>query len=157
MQLSPISAKSIAAAMGATIYPAPYAALVKGRQKRKLGEHFGLTHFGVNLTHLSPGATSALLHSHSKQEEFILVLEGSPTLVLGETEYVLHPGDCYGFPAGTGVAHQLINRSEENVSYLEIGDRIAGDEVEYPKDDLKATQLPNGQWAITHKDGRAYE
>jgi uncharacterized cupin superfamily protein len=153
---SPISAESISAVMGKTIYPEPYAALVKGRLKRKLGEYFGLTHFGVNLTHLSPGAISALAHSHSKQEEFILVLEGTPTLVLGKEEFVLHPGDCYGFKAGTGIAHQLVNRSEERVTYLEIGDRTEGDEVEYPNDDLKATQLPNGEWALTHKDGRAY-
>ncbi len=156
MKQSPISAESISAPFGKTIYPEPYASLVKGRQKRKLGEYFGLTHFGVNLTHLSPGAVSALAHSHSKQEEFILVLEGSPTLVLGEEEFVLHPGDCYGFKAGTGIAHQLINRSEENVTYLEVGDRTEGDEVEYPNDDLKATQLSNSEWALTHKDGRAF-
>jgi uncharacterized cupin superfamily protein len=162
---SPILAKSIPASMGKTIYPEPYASLVKGRLKRKLGEFFRLTNFGVNLTHLSPGAISALAHSHSKQDEFIFVLEGTPTLVLGEQEFTLNPGDCYGFTAGTGIAHQLINRSEEDVTYLEIGGcfavalcakRTEGDEVEYPNDDLKATQLPNGEWALTYKDGRAY-
>jgi uncharacterized cupin superfamily protein len=142
--------------MGKTNYPEPYASLVKGRLKRKLGECFGLTNFGVNLTDLSPGAMSALAHSHSKQDEFILVLEGTPTLVLGKEEFTLNPGDCYGFKAATGLAHQLVNRSEENVTYLEIGDRTEGDEVEYPNDDLKATQLPNGKWALMHKDGRAY-
>lgn len=156
MKQSPISAKSIPAIMGKTIYPEPYASLVKGRLKRKLGELFGLTNFGINLTHLSPGARSALVHSHSKQDEFIFVLEGTPTLVLEKEEFTLNPGDCYGFKAGTGIAHQLVNRSEESVTYLEIGDRTEGDEVEYPNDDLKATQLPNGEWALTHKDGRAY-
>jgi uncharacterized cupin superfamily protein len=136
---SPISAKSIPASMGKTNYPAPYAFLVEGRLKRKLGESFGLTNFGVNLTHLSPGAMSALAHSHSKQDEFIYI-----------------PGDCHGLKAGTGIAHQLVNRSEENVTYLEIGDRTIGDEVEYPNDDLKATQLSNGEWMMTHKDGRPY-
>jgi uncharacterized cupin superfamily protein len=153
---SPISAQSVPATSGKTIYPAPYAAQVKGRLKRKLGECFGLTQFGVNLTHLSPGAVSALAHSHSKQDEFIFILEGTPTLVLGEEEFHLNPGDCYGFKAGTGIAHQLVNRSQETVIYLEIGDRTEGDEVEYPNDDLKATQLPNGKWILTHKDGRAY-
>ncbi len=152
----PISAASISAPLGKTIYPVPYAALVQGRLKRKLGEHFGLTNFGVNLTQLAPNAISALAHCHSKQEEFIFVLEGNPTLVLGDEEFGLKPGDCYGFPADTGIAHQLINRSGETVTYLEIGNRTPGDQVEYPNDDLKATQLPNGQWAITHKDGRAY-
>jgi uncharacterized cupin superfamily protein len=142
--------------MGQTIYPAPYAALVQGRLKRKLGEYFGLTNFGVNLTDLLPGAVSALTHSHSKQDEFILVLTGALTLILGQEEFVLNPGDCYGFKAGTGIAHQLVNRSQESVTYLEIGDRTEGDEVEYPDDDLKATQLVNGIWMLTHKDDRPY-
>jgi uncharacterized cupin superfamily protein len=153
---SPISAKSIPAPMGKTIYPQPYASLVEGRLKRKLGDFFGLTNFGVNLTDLSPGAMSALAHSHSQQDEFIFVLEGTPTLLLGKEEFILHPGECYGLKAGTGITHQLVNQSHENVTYLEIGDRTKGDEVEYPNDDLKATQSTNGLWTLTHKDGRPY-
>lgn len=156
MKRSPISAKSVPAPSGKTIYPEPYAALVAGRLKRKLGEFFGLTNFGVNLTHLAPGAMSALAHTHSKQDEFIFVLAGIPTLILGEEEFVLNPGECYGFKAGTAIAHQLVNRSQIEVTYLEIGDRTAGDEVEYPNDDLKATQLTDGVWMLTHKDGRPY-
>ena len=156
MEPSPISATSIPAPMGKTIYPEPYASLVKGRLKRKLGEFFGLTNLGVNLTRLAPGAISALAHSHSKQDEFIFIVEGHITLLLGEAEFTLNPGDCYGFKAGTGIAHQLMNRSAETVTYLEIGDRTAGDEVDYPNDDLKAIQLADGEWVITHKDGRGY-
>jgi uncharacterized cupin superfamily protein len=156
MNQLPISAQSVPATMGKTIYPEPYAAQVKGRLKQKLGECFGLTQFGVNLTHLSPGALSAIAHSHSKQDEFIFILEGTPTLVLGEQEFLMVAGDCYGFKAGTGIAHQLVNRSSEIVTYLEIGDRTAGDEVDYPNDDLQATQLTDGTWKIAHKDGSTY-
>jgi uncharacterized cupin superfamily protein len=156
MNQLPISAQSVPATMGKTIYPEPYAAQVKGRLKQKLGECFGLTQFGVNLTHLSPGALSALAHSHSKQDEFIFILEGTPTLVLGEQEFLMVAGDCYGFKAGTGIAHQLVNRSSAIVTYLEIGDRTAGDEVDYPNDDLQVTQLTDGTWKIAHKDGSTY-
>jgi uncharacterized cupin superfamily protein len=156
MHQAPISAQSVPATMGKTIYPEPYASQVQGRLKRKLGEYFGLTQFGVNLTHLEPGAVSALAHSHAKQDEFIVVLEGTPTLVLGEQEFLLSAGDCYGFKAATGTAHQLVNRSQATVTYLEIGDRTTGDEVEYPNDDLKATQATDGAWILTHKDGSPY-
>lgn len=156
MHQAPISAQSVPATMGKTIYPEPYASQVKGRLKRKLGECFGLTQFGVNLTHLAPGAVSALAHSHSKQDEFIYVLEGSLILVLGDQEFVLNAGDCYGFKAGTGMAHYLVNRSQDTVTYLEMGDRTPGDQVEYPHDDLKATQATDGAWILTHKDGRPY-
>jgi uncharacterized cupin superfamily protein len=156
MNQSPISAQAVPATMGKTIYPEPYASQVKGRLKRKLGKCFGLTQFGVNLTHLSPGAVSALAHSHSKQDEFIFILEGTPTLVLGEQEFSMTAGDCYGFKAGTGIDHQLVNQSQEIAIYLEMGDRTEGDEVEYPNDDLKATQAKNGAWILTHKDDHPY-
>ena len=59
----------------ATNYPEPFASRMNGRLKRPLGDLFGLSNFGVNLTRLDPGASSALRHAHSKQDEFIYVLE----------------------------------------------------------------------------------
>ena len=156
MTQSPITATSIDAIMGKTIYPEPYASKVSGRLKRKLGDRFGLTNFGVNLTHLAPGSISGLRHCHFKQDEFIYILEGNPTLILGEEEFVLSPGECYGYPAGTGIGHHLVNRSTETVTYIEVGDRSPDDEVEYPDDDLKAKLQPSGEWKVTHKDDRPY-
>ncbi len=156
MPTKPVPAESIPLPPRKTVYPAPFASQVEGRVKRKLGDFFGLSNFGVNLTELAPGAVSALLHHHSRQDEFIYVLEGHPTLVLGDKEYRLDPGDCHGFKAGSGVASQLVNRSSAPVKYIEIGDRTEGDQVEYPNDDLKAVQLANGEWRLTHKDGRPW-
>jgi len=48
-------------------YPEPFASRLTGREKKPLGDPFGLSQFGVNLTKLSPGAVSALHHQHSKQ------------------------------------------------------------------------------------------
>jgi len=156
MRNEPISAESVLTRKGQTFYPEPFAAQVQGRTKRKLGDLFGLTNFGVNLTQLDPGAVSALLHFHSTQDELIFVLEGTPTLVAGEDEFKLAPGDCMGFKAGTGVAHQLANRSAESVTYLEIGDRSPNEETEYPNDDIKAELSPDGSWIFMHKDGTPY-
>ena len=64
-----------------------------GRVKHPLGDLFGLHNFGVNLTELTPGAVSSLLHRHSRQDEFIYVLEGELTLVTDEGEVVLR-GEC---------------------------------------------------------------
>jgi len=135
--------------------PEPFFSRMSKREKRPLGDAFGLENFGVNLTRLSPGGESALLHRHSRQDEFIYILEGAPTLVLEAEEIVLAPGMCAGFPA-RGAAHQLVNRTDRDVLYLEIGDRAAGDEGSYPKDDLKAALGLDGRWAFTHKDGRPY-
>lgn len=155
MKSVPVAAVSIPLPDKNTIYPHPFASRVAGRTKRRLGDHFGLTNFGVNLTELAPGAISALPHHHSKQDEFVYVVKGTPILVLGEEEFALKPGDCVGFKAGDGVAHQLVNRSGKPVIYLEAGDRTEGDEASYPHDDLKA-RLTKGAWQLAHKDGRPY-
>ena len=129
--------------------------MFEGREKKALGNAFGLTNFGVNLTRLSPGAISALKHVHSKQDEFVYILEGHPTLHTDGEGTVLAPGMCAGFKAGTGHAHQLANRSDQDVVYLEIGDRTPGDETCYPDDDLVARES-GGTWIFFHKDGRPY-
>jgi uncharacterized cupin superfamily protein len=77
-----------------TNYPTPFAARMEGREKRPLGDAFGLMNFGVNLTHLSPGAESALRHAHSRQDEFIYILSGQPTLITDAGEVRLEPGMC---------------------------------------------------------------
>jgi uncharacterized cupin superfamily protein len=133
-------------------YPPIFAARMAGRVKRPLGDAFGLRNFGVNLTELRPGACSALHHAHSRQDEFIFVLEGEPVLVTGDgLESPLRPGDCAGFPAG-GAAHHLENRTSSPVRYLEIGDRTEGDTASYPIDDLMALR-EDGAWRFRHKDG----
>src|SRR5271166_1802611 len=132
-------------------YPADLAARVAGREKRPLGDVFGLSMFGVNLTRLAPGAWSALHHRHSRQDELVYVLEGTPTLVTDAGATLLSPGMCAGFPAG-GSAHHLENRSAGDVVYLEIGARKAGDEVFYPVDDLQLVLGADGRRRFTHKD-----
>jgi uncharacterized cupin superfamily protein len=136
-------------------YPEPFFSRMAKREKRPLGDLFGLKNFGVNLTRLLPGGESALLHRHSKQDEFIYILEGEPTLVTDAGDVTLSPGMCAGFPAA-GIAHQLVNRTGSDVVYLEIGDRTAGDEGFYPKDDIQAVLGSDGKWQFTHKDGRPY-
>jgi uncharacterized cupin superfamily protein len=138
-----------------TSYPEPFAARMAGRLKRPLGDVFGLSNFGVNLTRLAPGAVSALRHAHSKQDELVYILEGHPTLHTDEGRTGLAPGMCAGFRKNTGNGHCLINETREDVVYLEIGDRTPGDEGSYPDDDIKAA-LVDGKWKFVHKDGSPY-
>lgn len=126
-------------------YPEPFASRMAGREKRALGDVFGLSNFGVNLTKLLPGAVSALRHAHSRQDEFIYILQGHPVLITDAGETQLSPGMCSGIKAGTGNGQQLLNRSSEEVMYLEIGDRSVGDSAVYPDDGLQAV-LVDGEW-----------
>ena len=139
----------------ASSYPEPFASRMAGRDKRPLGDLFGLTNFGVNLTRLAPNAMSALRHAHSRQDEFVYILQGHPTLQTDTGPVRLAPGMCAGFKAGTGKAYNLVNEAAEDGVCLEIGDRTPGDEATYPDDDVQAA-LVNGEWQFTHKDGRRY-
>jgi uncharacterized cupin superfamily protein len=147
-----IRADTIEAIKGSTIYPKPFRALVAGRIRRRLGDAVGLSHFGVNLTTLEPGAASSARHWHALEDEFIYVLEGEVTLVTEAGEKLMRPGMAAGFPAGEANGHQLINRSERPVTFIEVGDRRPGEEVRYPDIDLHM------RWAmaLTRKDGRPY-
>ena len=136
-------------------YPEPFYSQMTKRGKRPLGDMFGLTNFGVNLTRIAPGGASALRHAHVKQDEFVYILEGEPTLVTDVGRTRLKPGMCAGFKAGTGDAHHLVNETQADVVYLEIGDRTPGDAATYPDDDLAVT-LVDGTWRFTHKDGTPY-
>jgi len=138
-----------------TTYPEPFASRMQGRQKRQLGEFFGLQNFGVNLTHLAPGAISSLRHAHTKQDEFVYIVRGRPTLRTDQGRLQLSPGMCAGFRAGTGNAHHLHNETADEVVYLEIGDRLPGDEVRYPDDDLQVVRV-DGKGRYAHKDGTPY-
>lgn len=150
-----VEATQVAPRTKRSIYPEPFASRMAGREKRALGDVFGLSNFGVNLTKLLPGAVSALRHAHSRQDEFIYILQGNPVLITDAGETQLAPGMCSGIKAGTGNGQQLLNRSKEEVTYLEIGDRSAGDSVIYPDDDLQAV-LVDGEWKFAHKDGSPY-
>ena len=136
-------------------YPEPFASRMGERLKRPLGDLFGLKNFGVNLTRLSPGALSALHHTHSRQDEFIYVVEGEPTVFTDAGETRLRPGMVAGFAAG-GTAHHLENRTTSDCVILEVGDRSEGDEVRYPTDDIQAVMDSDGKWKFTHKNGDPY-
>ena len=138
-----------------TIYPPAYAAPLAGRAKRALGDVFGLSQFGVNLTVLAPGTASSERHWHEREDEFVYVLDGEVTLIDDHGEHVLKPGMCAGFKAGVANGHKLVNRSGAPVTVLEVGSRFEGDTAHYPEADMLAVK-ENGKFRILHKDGTPY-
>jgi uncharacterized cupin superfamily protein len=150
-----VEAAAVLARVQSSSYPEPFASRMEGRIKRPLSDLFGLKNFGVNLTTLRPRAISALHHRHSRQDEFIYVIAGEPTLLVDAGETKLFPGMVAGFAAG-GAAHHLENRTERDCVILEVGDRALGDEGTYPNDDIRAVMDADGRWHYTHKDGTPY-
>ena len=136
-------------------YPEPFRSRMGDRVKRRLGDACGLTRFGVNLVTLGPGGQSALRHWHTREDEFVYVLEGEVVLVTDAGEQVLRAGDCAGYPAGRSDGHHFVNRSAAPARYLEVGNRDPADRAFYPDDDLQmAGDRENVRYV--HKDGSAY-
>ena len=136
-----------------TFYPEPYASRVTPREKRRLGDAFGLTRIGINRTTLFPGKESSMRHWHTAEDEFIYMLEGEVTLRTGSGEQLLRAGMCVGFPAALGDGHQLINRSAKPAVYLEISNRDATDIVHYSDADVDMIATRAG---ITRRDGTPF-
>lgn len=126
-----------------------------GRSRRALGDARKLMNFGVNLTELAPGAWSSQRHWHTRQDEFVYVLEGEVTLITNAGEQVLTPGMCVGFPAGEADGHHLINRGSVPARFLEVGDRLQGDAGHYSEVDL-AARSGRTPYVFTRRDGSAY-
>jgi uncharacterized cupin superfamily protein len=127
-----------------TGYPAEHKAVCAGREKAVLGDIAGLTQFGVNLTRLKPGAGSALRHWHENEDEFVYVLEGEATLIEDGAETTLRAGEAAGFKAGVPNGHHLINKTERDVLYLEIGTRCVTERAHYPGIDMIAVKDESG-------------
>lgn len=136
-------------------YPAIFRPVVQGREKQALGNAAGLTQFGVNLTRLKPGAASALRHYHEQEDEFVYIIEGELVLVENDGEVPLKAGEAAGFKAGVPNGHHLVNRSERDAVYLEVGTRSAFDRGHYPDDDLAYVRDGSGS-RFTHKSGEPY-
>jgi uncharacterized cupin superfamily protein len=139
-----------------TNYPSPYDRVVFGRERKRLGNAAGLEQFGVNLTTLKSGAASSLRHCHEMEDEFVYILEGEAVLIEDEGEVLLKPGDAAAFKADSGNGHQLVNRTTNDVVYLEIGTRSKHERVDYADVDMLMVRDDIGA-RYTHKNGESYE
>ncbi|HVO45189.1 MAG TPA: cupin domain-containing protein [Steroidobacteraceae bacterium] len=137
-----------------TLYPEPYRSRVMPREKRRLAEALGLRKLGINRTTLLPGKESSMRHWHTREDEFIYVLEGEVVLRTEAGEQLLTAGSCAGFPSGVEDGHQLINRSGRPAVYLEISNKDIEDTTYYPDPDVDMiASPPHARGRFTRRDG----
>jgi uncharacterized cupin superfamily protein len=138
-----------------TFYPQQFRKVVDGRERQRLGNAAGLTQFGVNLTRLRPGAASALRHWHENEDEFVYVIDGEVVLIENSGETILRPGDAAGFKAGVENGHCLINRTQRDAVYLEIGTRAAKERAHYSDVDCMVERDDKG-FVYRRRSGEPY-
>ncbi|MBM3528068.1 MAG: cupin domain-containing protein [Alphaproteobacteria bacterium] len=138
-----------------TLYPDPFHKPLAGRSRQRLGNAVAISQFGVNLTTLKPGSWSSQRHWHATEDEFIYVLEGELVLKENHGETVLKAGDCAGWKAGGGDGHCLINRTDKDAVYIEVGTRKPSDTVVYSDIDMRLERDKHGPRYL-HKNGEPY-
>lgn len=140
-----------------TRYPSPFDTPCRNRSWLRLGDAAGLTQFGVNLVHLSPGAWSSQRHWHSHEDEFVYVLDGEVVLVEDGGETTLRAGDSAGFRGGERNGHCLQNRAAHAAQLLVVGSRHPDDHGEYPDIDMKfAAENSVHRGGFIRRDGTPY-
>ena len=101
-----------------------------------IGDAIGTEKFYVNIDCVKPGGESVKYHSHSKQEEFYLIISGKGILRIDGEEISIKKGDVISTPAGKDSGHQFINNSEEILQILDIGTREKDDIITYPDENV---------------------
>lgn len=152
---APIHRDSVPAVSGSG-YPEPFKSRMGDASWRALGDHFGITQFGVSYETLEPGAQSSVRHWHTLVDEFIYMVEGELLLRTNDGEHAFTAGMCMGFKGGDKNAHHLVNRSQKTATFMVVGTRMKGDVPLYPDDDLAVFNTEDGRIAV-HKDGKPYE
>jgi uncharacterized cupin superfamily protein len=138
-----------------SIYPEPYASMMKGRSSLRLGDAGGLTQFGVNLVTLEPGALSSLRHWHLNEDEFVMVTEGICTLIQDAGPVEMGPGDCAAFPAGSTDGHHFINKTDQVARFLVVGTKAKSEVATYSDVDFRV-EIEGGKATFTYKDGTPF-
>lgn len=137
------------------IYPGDLAQIVAGRVSQRLGAAAGLTQFGVNLVSLDPGSQSSIRHWHENQDEFLMITEGTLTLMEDDGETEMGVGDCAAFKAGDPNAHCLINRSGKVARFLVVGTHTPSEVAHYPDIGMQVSLSESGA-TFTTEDGEPW-
>jgi uncharacterized cupin superfamily protein len=106
----------------------------------RVGEAVGGEQIGAGLFELDEGERSFPYHFHHGNEEWLLVIAGSPLVRTPEGEQVLKRGDVLCFPVGSGGAHQVTGPG----TVLIVSEKRLPEVIEYP-DSGKVGVRPSGQ------------
>lgn len=101
-----------------------------------IGDAIGSEKIYVNMDFVKPGGESVKYHSHSKQEEFFLIMSGKGILRMNGEEILIKTGDVISKPAGKNIAHQFINNSSDILQILDVGTREKDDVATYPDENI---------------------
>ncbi len=110
----------------------------------RIGPSVGATELGATIYELPPGQSNCPYHYEYGNEEWLIVLDGRPTLRHPDGEDELEPGDVVCFPVGPEGAHRITNRTDARVRVLMFSTKHEPAVAVYPDSD-KIGVWPGGE------------
>jgi uncharacterized cupin superfamily protein len=92
----------------------------------------GAEKLGYAVVRLKSGKRAWPYHSHYVIEEFFYVISGEGTLRHADEEYPIRAGDFICSPADPEQPHQIINTSDEDLTYIALSTNDDTDIFLYP-------------------------
>ncbi|MGH1369116.1 MAG: cupin domain-containing protein [Maritimibacter sp.] len=117
------------------------------RINKSLGDATGLTGLGIHLIEVATGHETTEHHLHHHEDEAVYVISGRATAYIGETETNIGPGDFIGYRKG-GLAHSITNTGDETLRLLVIGERLAHDVGDYPRQEKRIYRQKGLPWNL---------
>jgi uncharacterized cupin superfamily protein len=111
----------------------------------RLGGRVGASRTGMSVYELPPGQAICPYHYENPEEEWLLVLDGRPTLRDPAGEHALEPWDVVFFPPGPGGAHAVRNDTDQTIRVLMFSDRSTVAASVYPDSGKIAIWTGNDQ------------
>jgi uncharacterized cupin superfamily protein len=129
-------------------YEVPYA---------RLGPLLGSTNLGMTVYELNEGQSICPYHYEYPEEEWLIVLEGHPTLRVPDSETVLDPGETVCFPTGPEGAHKVTNKTSERVLVAMLSTKAKTAVAVYPDSDKVGVWSGDGDVALIFPRSAAVE
>jgi uncharacterized cupin superfamily protein len=128
-------------------YGAPYA---------KPGDAVGAQRLGASVVLMHQGQALCPYHFELVEEEWLIVLSGTPTVRTPAGEQVLEAGDVVCFPRGPDGAHKIGNAAAEPARVLVISERSPCAAAFYEDSDKVGIFGPGTRYLFRRSDARDY-
>lgn len=125
------------------------------RVNKSLGDATGLTGIGIHLIEVAPGDVTTEYHVHHFEDEAVYILSGNGEAEVGEERFAVGPGDFIGYRKG-GKAHSISNTGTDTLRCLVIGERLAHDVADYPRQSRRIYRNAGLAWDLVDHDAIAH-
>ena len=114
-------------------------------ERAPVSTRIGAKKLGYAVVRLAAGKRAWPYHSHHVNEEMFYILKGQGTLRHADEEYSVREGDFICSPADPQQPHQIINTSDEELTYIALSTEEPTDVFLYPE---------SGKYGVWHGTSR---